>query len=170
MDDVVTWGGNSGFETQPLPFVISGLVAFAFLTVPFVLLHFWWTKQLRKAQTRFSGQCLRGFRALTWVAWINICLLPAIMMFYPVWTLRLLGIFVMGGYFLFFLYHNWGGMMQVVDPFIVKEMEKVVQEEIKPAVEALPKDNSDDVVAWAKGATEKLEGLIARLRGKDDAS
>lgn len=169
-EDVITWGGSSGFQTQPLPFVIAGLVVFAFTSIGFIGLLIYFTKQIRDANSRFSAAAMRGFRVLTIGGWINVCVMPAMMMVYPAWTLRLFCIACMGIYFLYFLYHNFRAKMQLVDPYIVTELEKVVKEEIKPAMEALPNDNSEQVVSWAKDATDKLDALIARLRGKDDAS
>lgn len=172
MDEAITWGASPGYQTQPLSFVISGLVAFAFLTIPFALLHVYWNHQLSVAATRFSAQFLRGFRTLSCIAWINICLLPAVMMFYPAWTLRLFGIIVMGVYFCVFLYRNWTGRLQVVDPYVVDQMQRAMQD-IKPA---LQKENQGDSksdkshLIWAKNAAERLDAMIARLRGKDNAS
>lgn len=172
MEKLITWGGNSGIETQPLPFVISGLVIFAFTSIGFLGLISYWNRQIAQAHSRFCGQGLRGFRILTVAGWVNVCLLPAIMMFYPLWTVRLVCIGAMGVYFLYFLYHNYRGKMQLVDPYLVNKLEETVREELKPAIEQMAKAHPSDEhhTEWANDAANKLDALIARLRGKDDAT
>lgn len=171
MENLITWGGNSGIETQPLPFVISGLVIFAFTSIGFMGLIVYWNRQIRNAHSRFCGEGLRGFRILTIAGWVNVCILPAIMMFYPMWTIRLICVGSMGIYFLYFLYYNFRGRMQLVDPFLVSKLEETMLNELKPAIEQMSKQpNDDNHMAWAKEATNKLDALIARLRGKDDAT
>lgn len=93
------------------------------------------------------------------------------MMFYPAWTLRLAGIVCMGSYFLWFLYNHWKVKIQIVDPYIVEKMQDVITNEIRPAiVKEESYDGTEQVQHWAESASDKLDDLIARLRGKTDAT
>lgn len=105
---------------------------------------------------------------LTTAAVVNMCVLPMVMIFFPVIWLRLACMLAMGIMVFIYISKNWKAPIMFVDPQVMNEIQITIKEDIKPALNAIPTATGvDEHVQWAKTGADKLSQLIEKLRAPD---
>lgn len=166
--DLLTLNTEPAIESNSVSAMAMLFGVFGFTGVALSAMVLYWKKHAKNANTDFQRKSLLRLLWLTIGVLVNMCILPMVMIFYPIIWIRLVCMFAIGIMIFVYIRKNWSAPIMFVDPEIIKEMKDTIKDNINPALNSIPSDTGiENHVQWAKTGADKLSHLIEKLRAPD---